>query len=465
MEKSDLANQQRTDDLRNKPIPKLLMTYALPAVIGTVVNALYNIADRIFIGQGVDDMAIAGLTLTFPIMIFLQAFGMLVGAGASVRVSIALGQSDHNRAERILANAILLTFIISLATIIPCYIFLEPLLHLFGASVRTMPYAVEYLKIIVPGNIFATLSFSYNAVMRSLGYPKKAMFLMILGAVLNVAMDAVFIYVFDWGIQGAAWATVISMFVTMIFVMAHFADKKTLVRFKLSAMRPSKSVILSILGIGVAPFAMQLIGSGIQIIVNRSFVAYGATGHESDVAIGVYGVINSYAMLVIMFVLGMSQGMQPIVGFNYGARLLGRVKKVYLLTCKINTSATFVGWAFALAMPSVLTACFTQSPAMIEMSKTAMRIAFASLLFVGFQITTTQFFQSIGMPIKAVILSLSRQVVFLIPLLIIIPKYLGLLGVWVAMPISDFSAFIIAAVLVYLQIKALKRSPDYQEEA
>ncbi|MFC4665874.1 MATE family efflux transporter [Falsiporphyromonas endometrii] len=451
-------NQKRTEELRTKPVSKLLMAYALPAVIGTVVNALYNIADRIFIGQGVGAMAIAGLTLTFPIMIFLQAFGMLVGAGASVRVSIALGKDDHKEAEKILANAIMLTILISAATIVPCFIYLEPLLRLFGASDETMPYALEYLKIIVPGNIFATLSFGYNAIMRASGYPQKAMYYMVLGAVLNLVLDALFIYGFNWGIEGAAWATVISMFVTMIFVMLHFANKHSLVRFRASAMIPSKKVILSIMSIGVAPFAMQLVGSAVQIVVNRSFVHYASSTHESDIAIGVYGIINSYAMLVVMFVIGMSQGMQPIVGFNYGAKLPGRVHDTYMLTCKVNSLATFIGWTLVMVMPGVLTACFTTSPEMIEMSKIAMRVAFSAFLFVGFQITTTQFFQSIGMPGKAIFMSLSRQVLSLLPLLIILPRFMGMVGIWVAMPISDFIAAVIALILVIMHIKTLKIS-------
>lgn len=460
----EIENQRRTEELRSKPIPSLLWAYALPAVIGTVVNALYNIADRIFIGQGVGPMAIAGLTLTFPVMIFLQAFGMLVGAGASVRVSIALGMNDRNRAERILANAIMLTFVISAATIIPSYIFLEPLLKLFGASERTMPYALEYLKIIVPGNIFATLSFGYNAIMRASGYPKKAMYLMSLGAVLNLILDAVFIYGFKWGIKGAAWATVISMFITMIFVMSHFSSKSSLVRFKASLMVPSGKVIMSILSIGVAPFAMQLIGSGIQIVVNRSFVHYGATGSESDIAIGVYGIINSYAMLVVMFVLGMTQGMQPIVGFNFGAKLYRRLHHTYILTCKINSAATFIGWLLVMIMPGVLTGLFTTSREMIDMSQVAMRVAFASFLFVGFQITTTQLFQSIGMSGKAMFMSLSRQVLFLLPLMLLLPRFLGIMGVLAAMPISDFLAALVALFLILLQIKRLKASSNYNTD-
>lgn len=451
-----IDNEQRTEDLRSRHIPRLLLSYALPAVVGTSVNALYNIADRIFIGQGVGEYAISGLTLTFPIMIFLQAFGMLVGAGASVRVSILLGMKDQAGAERILANAIMLTIVLSVMTIVPSYIFMEPLLRLFGASDRTLPYAMDYLRVIIPGNIFATLSFSYNAVMRASGYPTKAMIQMILGAVLNVALDALFIFVFDWGISGAAWATVISMFVTMLFVMEHFTDKNSLIRFRRSAMRPSRSMIVSILGIGMAPFAMQLVGSAVTIVLNRSFVHYGGGGELSDLAIGVYGIINSYAMLVVMLVLGISQGMQPIVGFNYGAGNMDRVLYTYKLSVFTNSLITVIGFLLGILLPSVIVGFFTPSHSMISIGESAMRIALLSFGFVGFQITTTQLFQSIGMSMKAMFLSLSRQVIFLLPLLLILPRLFGLDGVWMAMPISDFSAAVITFVLVKQQLKKMK---------
>lgn len=456
-QKKKVDNEQRTEALRSRHVPALLLSYALPAVVGTSITAMYNIVDRIFIGQGVGEYAIAGLTLTFPIMIFLQAFGMLVGAGASVRVSILLGMEDKKGAECILANAIMLTFLLAVLTCVPSYLFMEPLLTLFGASSRTMPYALDYLGVIIPGSIFSTMSFSYNAVMRASGYPTKAMLYMIVGAVLNVLLDALFIYGCGWGIRGAAWATVIAMFITMLFVMQHFLDKDSLIRFRRSAMKMSWRMIISIMSIGMAPFTLNLVSSAVAMLLNRSFVYYGDGGELSDLAIGAYGIINSFAMLSVMLVLGISQGMQPIVGFNFGSGNYDRVLYTYKLGVKINSAITLVGFLFALLTPRLLYSLFTQSQSMIAIGEPAMRMAMGAFLFVGFQITTTQLFQSIGMSGKAMFLSLSRQVIFLIPLLLILPQLFGIDGVWMAMPISDFIAAVITFVMVTHYIKRLKR--------
>ncbi|WP_373776722.1 MATE family efflux transporter, partial [Porphyromonas loveana] len=295
-------SSQQIQALESKKIPKLLFSYALPAVVGTVLNSIYNIVDRIFIGHGVSEYALSGLAITFPILIFMQAFGMLVGAGASVRVSIQLGQKNIRGAEHTLANAIFLTLFTQFITIVPCFLFMEPLLRLFGASDRTLPYAMEYLQIVIPANIFSTLSFGYNSVMRASGYPRKAMTTMIIGALTNVVLDYVFIYPLDMGIRGAAIATAISMMVCSFYVLAHFFRRDSIVRFRRSAFKLSLPAIGGITAIGVAPFAMQLTGSLVNVIMNRSFVAYGDTPETTDLAIGAFGIINSYAMLFFMII-------------------------------------------------------------------------------------------------------------------------------------------------------------------
>lgn len=444
---------RRTQELEHEKIPKLLFHYALPAVVGTVVTSLYNIVDRIFIGQGVSEYALSGLAITFPILIFLQAFGMLVGAGASVRVSILLGRKDIPAAEKTLTNAIFLTFITQFLTITPCFIFMEPLLRLFGASDRTLPYALEYLQIVIPTNIFATLSFGYNSVMRASGYPRKAMVTMIIGAFTNVFLDYIFIYPLDMGIRGAALATAIAMLVCSIYVLSHFFQKSSIIRFRRSALSLSWPIITGITTIGVAPFAMQLTGSLVNIIMNRSFVAYGSTPAITDLAIGAFGIINSFVMLFFMIILGVAQGMQPIVGFNYGAEKIDRVKTTYRYSCTINLIVSLIGSGLALLMPRTIVGVFTTSEEMIALCAPALQIAVVGVSVIGFQITTTQFFQSLGFSHKAIFLSLTRQIIFLIPCLLIIPRFLGLDGVWWSLPISDLASVILAFILITRQMK------------
>ncbi len=455
-----MSEAKQIQALEREKIPKLLFHYALPAVVGTMVNSLYNIIDRIFIGHGVSEFALAGLAITFPILIFMQAFGMLVGAGASVRISIVLGQRNYKGAERVLGNAAILTLITQVLVLVPCFIYMEPLLKLFGASERTLPYAIEYLQVVIPANILATMSFGYNAIMRSSGYPRKAMTTMIIGATLNIILDWLFIYPLQMGIRGAAIATAIAMTVSSAYVMAHFFDRNSIVRFRRHAFKPSFKIMLSIFTIGVSPFSMQLAGTMVMILMNRSFVRYGGGGELSDLAIGTFGIINSYAMLLVMFALGIAQGMQPIVGFNYGAMHFRRTWNTYKLGCKVNLSATMIGWLLAMAFPSVIVGMFTSSPQLIEISTKALRITFAVFGLIGFQITTTQFFQSMGFSGKAMFLSLTRQVIFLIPSLLILPRCLGLDGVWWSLPISDLASVLMAMLLISLHMRRLLRFDD-----
>ena len=318
--------------LEHEKIGRLLVHYAIPAVIGTMVNALYNIVDRIFIGQGVGPLAMAGLTLTFPILLFLQAFGMLVGAGAATRVSIHLGRKANDMAEKVLGNAFTLTFIITLVTVLPCMIWMEDLLFAFGGSEQTIPYAKDYLNIVVPGTILTSLSFGFNAVMRASGYPKKAMYTMLIGAVTNVILDPVFIFWLDMGIQGAAIATIVSMLLCTLFVMTHFVRKDSILRFHKGIFKLEKHVVWNILTIGVSPFAMQLAGSVVVVIQNYALKQYGG-----DLALGANGIITSVGMLQVMLIIGIAQGMQPIVGFNFGAKQYGRVQETLRLVIIIST--------------------------------------------------------------------------------------------------------------------------------
>ena len=430
---------------------RLLLNYALPAVVGTIVNSLYNIIDRIYIGHGVGSMAISGLTLTFPVMLFLQAFGMLVAAGASARVSIFLGRKENDKAEHVLGNAFLLVLILSLFTITVSMLYLKNMLIWFGGSENTIPYAMEYLNIIIPANILASLSFGFNSIMRASGYPKKAMFTMLIGAVMNIILDPIFIFVFDMGIRGAAIATVISMAVSALFVMHHFVSKQSLIRFRKKYFNFDLKIIWQIISIGISPFSMQLCGSLVNVIINNSLYTYGG-----DLALGANGILISFAMLLVMFVIGLSQGMQPIVGFNYGAGHRHRVLDTLKLVIIIATCVMGIGWISSMFFPEIIATGFTTDRELITITANAIRLNFVMLIVVGSQIVISHFFQSIGVAWKSILLSLSRQLIFLIPAVLILPRFFGLDGIWYAGPVSDGLAAITAWFFLFHYVKSTK---------
>jgi len=432
--------------LEHEKIGRLLLHYAIPAVIGTMVNALYNIVDRIFIGQGVGPLAMAGLTLTFPILLFLQAFGMLIGAGAATRVS-----RENEMAEKVLGNAFTLTFIITLATVVPCMIWMKDLLLAFGGSEQTIPYAQDYLNIVVPGTLLTSLSFGFNAVMRASGYPKKAMFTMLIGAITNVILDPIFIFWLDMGIKGAAIATIISMLLCTLFVMNHFVQKDSIVRFHKGTFKLEKHVVWNILTIGVSPFAMQLAGSLVVVIQNYALKQYGG-----DLALGANGIITSVGMLLVMLIIGIAQGMQPIVGFNFGAKKYERVQETLRLVIITATIIMGVGCFCSVAFPKLIARAFTNDPDLLDVTANGLRISLLVFVVVGSQISISQFFQSIGIAWKAMFLSLSRQVLFLIPAMLLFSRFWGLDGVWYAAPFSDFVAAVTAWLFLWYHVKNMK---------
>lgn len=437
-----------TYKLENQKIAPLLLSYAIPAVIGTMVNALYHIVNRIFIGQAVGALAISGLTLTFPILMFLQAFGMLIGAGSATRVSIFLGRKENAMAENVLGNALTLTLILSFLTIIPSMIFMEELLVLFGGSEQTIPYAKDYLYISIPGNLLAAISFSFNSIMRASGYPRKAMTYMVLGGVLNVILDAIFIFGFDWGIKGAAWATIVSMSVTSVLVLRHFYGNDSIIRFKKIYYKPNNRIMLNIFTIGMSPFAMQLAGSLVNVIMNQSLKEHGG-----DLAIGANGIISSIGLLLVMLIMGITQGMQPIVGFNYGAGNQARVKETFRFVIIAATIITTVGASCSLLFPEWIVRAFTIDTELINISANGLRISLAAFFIVGSQIVISQFFQSIGVAWKAMFLSLSRQCLYLIPAILVLPQFFDLNGVWLASPFSDVLAAITAWLFLWHHLK------------
>lgn len=454
-----MEQSKRLYALEHEKIPKLLLRYSLPSVVGTMVNALYNIVDRIFIGQGVGDDAIAGLAITFPILIFAQAFGMLVGSGASVRIAILLGRKDEKLAERVLGNAIFLTFFFNAMVCTLGYIFMDPLLRTFGATETILPYAKQYLSIVLAFNVFADLTFSYNAIIRSTGYPLKAMTTMLIGSILNCLLDPLFIFVFHWGIAGAAWATNISMVVSATFVMSHFFNKKSVLHFKKEALALSWKTMRSIVVIGVAPFSMMLVNSVINVVLNRSFGFFGTTEAETNSAIAAYGIIIGIAQLFIQFMVGISLGAQPIMSYNLGAGRPNRSINTYYNALALNAFVATIGFIIANFFPNVFVKPFNPGPHLMELTNMAIGIVFLAFPLISIQITTVQFFQSLGRASKAMFLTLTRQIIYFIPALLIVPRVtgLGLKGVWYAMPIADTLSGITALVMLMISLPKIKK--------
>lgn len=437
-------------DLRTAPISKLLWYYSLPSLVGTLANALYNVVDRIYIGQGVGAMAISGLALTFPIMNILGAFGMLVGQGAAARVSLYLGNGNMRSANLILANALYLSVFIFAVVGSLLYVFIDPILMAFGGTDLTIPYARTYMKIIIPWHIFTSVSFSFNNIMRASGHPRIAMYTLLIGAVLNIILDPIFIYGFDMGIEGVAYATVISMFISSAWVMSFFIGKRHTLHFTKGLLYPDFKIVGDILSIGLSPFLLHIALSVVNMLMNKILLSYGG-----DLAIGALGIMTSFTSLVVMAVIGLCQGMQPIVGYNYGAQQYARVRHTLKLSVIIASSITFIGWLLAMCMPEVIVACFSSDSALAAISVYGMRI-YASIFFiVGFHVVAVNYFQSIGRAGVSILLSLSRQILFVIPLLLILPSFFYLDGVWFVQPVADMCSAVLAMVILYIHLKKL----------
>ena len=425
--------------LGTEKVGRLLLNYSIPSIVSMIVVSLYNIVDRVFIGQGVGAIAISGLALTFPLMTLVTAVGTLIGVGASARMSIVLGMKDLPWARNILGNAFFLTFILSAALVVPALIFLDPILAFFGGSEQTIPYARDYLLIVIPGSVFTNLSFNFSGLMRASGYPVKSMVTILIGVVLNVILDPIFIFGMGLGIRGGAIAAVISMFVSTVFVMTHFFNKSSFVHFEKGAFRLKGRIIRNIVSIGLSPFLMNIAAAMVNVIMNNRLVLYGG-----DLAIGAYGIINSYGILVVMCVMGLCQGMQPIMGYNYGEGKIKRMKDTLRLTIRVAVIFMSVGFVVCELFPAQLAAAFTSDEELIRLTVSGLRIGFAAFPLIGFQIVVTNFFLSIGKAGQSIFMSLTRQVIFLMPLLYLLSGWWGLEGVWAAMPASDAAAFVIA---------------------
>lgn len=442
-------------DLGTKPIGKLLRQYAVPAIIAMTASSLYNMVDSIFIGHGVGPLALSGLAITFPLMNLSTAFGAMVGVGASTLISIRLGQKDYKTAQNIFGNAISLNIILGILFSIVTIIYLDPILYFFGASEATLPFAKEYMLIILLGNIITHTYFGLNAILRSVGHPRMAMHATIATVISNAILDPIFIFGLDMGIQGAAIATILAQFLSLIWQFSIFKRQDELVHFRRGIYRLKMKIVKGTIGIGLSPFLMNSCACIVVILINRGLGTYGG-----DLAIGAYGIANRIVFLFIMVVMGLNQGMQPIAGYNFGAQNYNRVLKVLRYTLLSASVVTSVGFIIGEFAPELCVMMFTTDSDLIEQTVNGMRLMVITFPFVGGQMVTTNFFQSIGQAHKSIFLSLTRQLLFLIPLLLILPPHLGVKGVWLSMPIADAISCIVAATMLAIQYKKFKKIAD-----
>lgn len=440
--------------LKNERIGVLLWKFSVPAIIGMLVNALYNVVDRMYIGW-LSPLAMTGIGLSLPLMTILMGFGMLVGIGGGARISIRLGQGRKEDAEHILGNAFTLLTLIMIVVMALGLVFKEPLLYLFGASNATFDYANSYLTIILYGSIFQGLGFGLTGIMRSEGSPKMAMYTVIISALVNIILDPILIFTFKMGIAGAAVATIFSQFVSMVLVIRHFTSEKSKLKLQRKHLKLDKSIVISIISIGLSPFLMQIAASAVTIIANHALKSAGG-----DLAISAMTVVNAIAIFFLMPLFGINQGTQPIIGYNYGAKQYDRVK----LTLKLAIFAAAVIACFGFLMTQFLTVplikIFNDDPKLVEITTKGMRIWLSMLPVVSFQIISANYFQAVGKAHKSIFLSLLRQVILLIPLLLILPSFWGLTGVWLAGPTADFIASVITAIFLFVEIRHLNTSHE-----
>lgn len=441
--------------LGEAPIGKLLVEYSIPAIIGMTLTSLYNIIDSIFIGHGVGALAISGLAITFPLMNLLVAFCTLVGVGGATLSSIRLGQKDKKGAEDILGNVAILCVINAIFYGGLAFIFLEPILFFFGASEATLPYARDFMQVILLGSPISYVMIGLNNIMRATGYPKKAMLSSMLTVGCNIILAPIFIFVLNWGIRGAALATICSQFIGMLWVLYHFYSPKTYIRFQRHSMRLKQHIIANIFAIGMSPFVMNVCACCIVIFINNRLLNYGG-----DMAIGAFGILNRIQMLFVMIVMGITMGMQPITGYNYGAQLFDRVKRTLKLGITAGCIITTLGFIIGELFPGVFVGMFTDNHELTDEATLALRIGILSFPVVGAQIVITQFFQSIGKARISIFLSLSRQLLFLLPGLAFLPPFYGVEGVWFSMPLSDALAFAVAALMLTYHYKKKMSGTD-----
>lgn len=441
----------RSKQLGEDKVSKLLIRFSIPAIVGMLVNALYNVVDRIYIGHGVGYLGIGATTIAFPIMLIMMAFSMLIGLGANSLVAIRLGQNRKEEAQGIFGNALVLLILTSLVLSTTGLIFLKPFLKLLGTSEDILPYALDYLSIILLGGVFQSVGMGMNNFIRSEGNPKIAMYTMLAGAVTNTVLDPIFIFVFDWGMKGAALATIFSQAASAAGVLLYFLRGKSLLRITIKNLRLKLSYIVKIISLGAAPFAMQIAASILNFIMNANLGAYGG-----DIAISGMGIVNGIVTLIIMPIFGINQGVQPIIGYNYGAKKYDRVKEAYKLAVVFATVIVVIGWTATRLFPAQMVYLFNKKDTeLIDFGIFAIKRFLIFFPIVGFQIVSSNYFQAIGKPRHSALLGLSRQVLILIPALIILPKFFGLEGVLAAGPLADLVSSIITGIFIIIEMKRL----------
>lgn len=445
-------------ELGTERIRKLLMQYAVPAVVAMTASSLYNMVDSIFIGHGVGPLAISGLALTFPLMNLAAAFGSLVGVGAATLISMRLGQRDYATAPRVLGNVVMLNLLLGVGFGLVALLFLDPILYFFGASDATIGYAREYMTVILLGNVITHMYLGLNSVLRASGHPRKAMYATINTVIINTILDPIFIYGFGWGIRGAAIATVLAQIISLVWQFRLLSDRSELIHFRRGIYRLRRRIVRDVLAIGMSPFLMNLTACFIVILINKGLKTYGG-----DLMIGAYGIVNRLAFVFVMIVMGVNQGMQPIAGYNFGAQQYDRVLRVLKLTIVCAVGITTAGFLVGEFAPRLAVSLFTSDEELIRLSVEGMRIVFVFFPIIGFQMVATNFFQSIGMAGKAIFMSLSRQLLFLMPGLIFLPRFFevstpwdGSWGVWCAMPLSDFLATVVAFFMLTHQLRKFR---------
>ena len=446
-----MDNKQATLELGTKPVGGLLMQYALPAMVAMTASSLYNIIDRAFIGQVVGPEAIAGLGITFPLMNLSGAFGAAVGVGASTCISVKLGQKDYKAAEHLLGNTVTLNLIVGLLFMAVCFIFLNPILRFFGASDATLPYAREFMEVILAGNMITHMYFGMNAVLRAAGKPRHAMYAVLFTVGMNIALVIAFVWWFRWGIRGAALATIVSQTMALCWQLWIFSDKKELLHLKRGIYRLKADLVRNIISIGISPFLMNATACVVVIFMNNQFVRYGG-----DMAVGAYSIANSIAMVFFMFVIGVNQGMQPIAGYNYGAEKYDRMMRVLWLAITAATCILLAGWSLSMLFPRQLARIFTTDKTLIDMAARGIKLNMLVFFVVAGQAVITNFFQCIGKVKISIFLSLTRQLILLIPMAYTLPLFLGLDGVWYSMAASDLGSALMTWPILFVFLKKFR---------
>ena len=444
-------NKQATLALGTKPVGQLLWQYALPAIVAMSASSLYNIIDRAMIGQIVGPEAIAGLGITFPFMNLSAAFGAAVGVGSSASISVKLGQKDYPTAQNLLGNTLTLNLIIGFSFMVICMLFLDPILYFFGASEVTLPYAREFMTVILLGNVMTHMYFGMNAVLRAAGKPKHAMYSVLFTVAMNIVLVLTFVWWFRWGIRGAALATVTSQTIAMCWQLWLFSNKNEILHLKRGIYRLKKRLVSNIIAIGISPFLMNVTSCVIVIFMNNQFVRYGG-----DMAVGAYSIANSVVMMFFMFVMGVCQGMQPIVGYNYGAEKYDRMLRCLFMAIGCATAILLVGWTLSMLFSHQIARIFTTDETLIELSARGIKLDMLVFFVVGSQATITHFFQSIGKVKVSIFLSLSRQLFLLLPMAYVFPLLWDLDGVWYSMPASDFLSFAMTIPMLMWYMKKFK---------